>query len=559
MSLLQIANGRVIDPTHGVDEEPRDVWIRDGVVVDRPSDPEVRADRVIDARGCVVMPGGVDIHSHIAGSKVNASRIYRPEERRAEDGNARTVTDMFRGGTSGSCPSTELTALQYVGLGYTTANDAAIAPSGARLAHLELADLPLIDKSFLVLMGNHRHVLETIARGESSHLEMFVNWVLRSTRAIGVKVVNPAGVENWKQGYGNLSDLDQSDVDVGVTPRQTLVALAQTVDELGVPHPIHVHGLNLGLPGNAATTLDTFRALGGHRAHFAHVQFHSYEGDPHEPGKMTSGVERLAEWVNAHPEVTLDVGQVLFGSTTSMTGDSPTGEFLARLSGRKWISHDVEMETGCGVLPIVYSDKNRVHALQWSIGLEWFLRVNDPWQVALSTDHPNGASFQAYPELMALLMDRGLRRDTLDRLPESVRETTPLRDLDREYTLTEIATITRAAPARMLGLTHKGHLGPGADGDVTVYQPDDDLRRMFAMPRYVIKAGEVVLDDTQPRVRVGGKTHHVDLTEPPDSELAAIRDWFDTCATTGFANFPIPDEMLPDARAVGPAVKRSLR
>ena len=67
------------------------------------------------------------------------------------------------------------------------------------------------------------------------------------------------------------------------------------------------------------------------------------------------------------------------------------------------------METGCGVVPINYDDKNAVHALQWAIGLEWFLRVDDPWQVALSTDHPNGGSFLAYPQIIALLMDRGLR------------------------------------------------------------------------------------------------------------------------------------------------------
>ena len=102
----------------------------------------------------------------------------------------------------------------------------------------------------------------------------------------------------------------------------------------------------------------------------------------------------------------------------------------------------------------------------------------------------------------------------------------------------------------MLGLTHKGHLGPGADGDVTVYQADDDLRHMFAMPRYVIKAGEVVLDDTQPRLRVEGETHVVDLDEPPDGELSPIRDWFDRFATTQFTNFPIPDETLPNVRPV---------
>ena len=93
-------------------------------------------------------------------------------------------------------------------------------------------------------------------------------------------------------------------------------------------------------------------------------------------------------------------------------------------------------------------------------------------------------------------MDRGHRADVLERLPDAgpgpvaAWPTWPA-----NTRLSEIAIITRAGPARMLGLAHKGHLGPGADGDVTIYAPDDDKERMFALPRYVIKAGEVVLDD----------------------------------------------------------------
>ena len=60
----------------------------------------------------------------------------------------------------------------------------------------------------------------------------------------------------------------------------------------------------------------------------------------------------------------------------------------------------------------------------------------------------------------------------------------------------------------MLGLTNKGHLGPGADGDVTIYAPDDDKERMFALPRYVIKAGEIVLDDGELRAAPDGQTLH---------------------------------------------------
>ena len=223
---------------------------------------------------------------------------------------------------------------------------------------------------------------------------------------------------------------------------------------------MHLHGLNLGLPGNAATTLETLQALDGHRAHLAHIQFHSYGGTIGDTSSVTSDVARLADYVNTHANLTVDVGQVLFGETTSMTADGAVGQFLHSVTGRKWLSHDVELETGCGVVPITYDDKNFVHALQWAIGLEWYLRVDDPWRIAMSTDHPNGGSFLAYPQIIALLMDRGLRADLLKRLPERARARTRLADLSREYSLAEIAIITRAAPARMLGLTAEGPSRP---------------------------------------------------------------------------------------------------
>jgi len=41
--------------------------------------------------------------------------------------------------------------------------------------------------------------------------------------------------------------------------------------------------------------------------------------------------------------------------------------------------------------------------------------------------------------------------------------------------LYEIAILTRANPARTIGMAwRKGHLGAGADGDVTVYDIDPD-------------------------------------------------------------------------------------
>ena len=53
----------------------------------------------------------------------------------------------------------------------------------------------------------------------------------------------------------------------------------------------------------------------------------------------------------------MDVGQVLFGSTTSMTGDGPLGYFLHQVTGKKWTSADTEMEAtfnlGLGMLAVV--------------------------------------------------------------------------------------------------------------------------------------------------------------------------------------------------------------
>jgi formylmethanofuran dehydrogenase subunit A len=541
--LLKIAGGRVIDPQHGVDEEPRDVWIKNGQVIEPPTDPDLRPDRTIDARGYIVMPGGVDIHCHVAGAKVDASRLLRPEERRLESGKARHEHNHFQGGTLGSCPSASITGQLYSGMGYTSVNDAAIAPAGAYLAHEELADTPLVDRSMLVLAGNHRYMLEVLASGEHELIEPFVRWLVRRSGSLGIKVVNPGGIEAWKQGKGRITKLDDPVPEFGVTPRMILESLCKASQNIGLPHAVHLHSLNLGLPGNTATTIETLAALAGLPVHLAHVQFHSYGGNPNDPGSLTADVGQLVEHLNTHPEVSVDIGQVLFGPTTVMTADGATAQYLSGLTGKKLLADHVELETGCGVMPIEYKDKNLVHAVQWATGLEWFLRVDNPWQVALSTDHPNGAAFTAYPELMALLADSTYRDECLARLPEAVRERTGLREISRSYSLSELAIITRAAPAKMLGLTHKGHLGTGADGDVTIYQPSDDLRKMFAMPRWVVKSGVVIVDDTEIRNLAAGVTHRSNVPELEPEALAPIRRWWKSNATSDWSSADIGTTM----------------
>ena len=137
----------------------------------------------------------------------------------------------------------------------------------------------------------------------------------------------------------------------------------------------------------------------------------------------------------------------MFGPAMTMTADAHVSAVLRDLDGGKWLNHDTEVETGCGIVPYTYRAGNYVHALQWGIGLELFLLGQDPWQVMLSTDHPNGGSFLSYPKLIRLLMDRAFREDQMGRANQkAIRRTALLDGLDREYTLNEIAIITRAAP-----------------------------------------------------------------------------------------------------------------
>jgi formylmethanofuran dehydrogenase subunit A len=536
---LRITGGRVYDPANGVAGEQRDVCLRDGKVVD-----DVPADATrIDARGMVVMPGGVDIHAHIAGPAVNAARRLAPEEHRAD---VHERSAVMRSGTGGTVPSTFVTGYRYALLGYTTVVEAAAPPLAARHVLAELRDTPMIDAAFLVLLGNNVALFDLIRR-DPARVRDAVAWWLEATGGYGVKLVNAGGVERWKRGRGDVTSLDDEVADV--TPRQVIEAIAAAVHELELPHPVHVHCSNLGVAGNWRTTLDTLHTLEGRRAHLAHLQFHAYGGRP--GGRLRSRAPDLAEYLGAHPEFSADVGQVMFGPATTMTADAPVSERLRDVTGGKWVNADTEVETGCGIVPFTYREKNYVHALQWGIGLELFLLSRDPWRLVLSTDHPNGGSFLSYPRLIRLLMDRDFRNDQLRRANKrAIQRTVLLDDLDREYTLEEIAIVTRAGPARLLGLRDKGHLGAGADADVTIYDERADREEMFATPRYVIKGGRVIVRDGELVEALAGDLLRVEAPYDPAVD-DVLRDRFEERYTVQFENYPVSEPwLLEPARRV---------
>ena len=455
--LIKLSGGTVYDPVHGINGEQRDIFLRDGYITRKPG-VNTRVNKTYDLTGKIIMAGAIDIHTHIGGGKVNIARVMLPEDHRNDPVKRTSIT---RSGCGHAAPSTLTTGYRYAEMGYTACFEPAMLPFNARQAHMEMSDTPIIDTGAYAMLGNDDFFLRMLSRHKGQEfISDYVGWIINATKALGIKVVNPGGISAFKFNQRKL-DLDEKHIYYDVSPREVIIALARAVRELGIPHPLHVHGCNLGVPGNLESTLNTIKAIEGMPLHLTHVQFHSYgtEGDH----KFSSGAAEVAEAVNANPNISIDVGQILFGQTVTASGDSMyqyKGHWHAEPN--KWVVMDIECDAGCGVVPFRYRDKNFVNALQWAIGLELFLRVNDPWRIFLTTDHPNGAPFTSYPHLIRLLMDRSFRNDMLSTINKDAAASCYLSELDREYSLYEIAIMTRAAPARSLGLKNRGHLGAGA-------------------------------------------------------------------------------------------------
>ena len=528
--LTVVAGGRVIDPAHGRDA-PGDVWFEDGRIV-APPHPGRAADARHDAAGAIVLAGGIDIHSHIAGSNVNTARLLLPELRGEAGFDAAPV-------------SSEIGRL-YAAMGFTLVVEPAISPHVALPAHLEMAAIPFIDRAILAVLGNEDFLLRLLHDGAGeAAIADYAARMLAGSRALGVKCVNPGAAAAFKDG-ARAFGLDDVVPRWGVSARTVINALQRAVRAAGIPHPLHLHCANLGLPGNVETALATIAAADGMPLHLAHLQFYAYGREG--PRGFSSAAPRLAAAVNAHPHITADVGQVMFGQTVTISSDV-LRQFNGRHTGhpRKWAILDGDGNGG-GIVPFRYRRTSFVNAVQWAAGLELFLLIDDPARVFFTTDHPNGAPFTAYPDLLALLMDRQLRAQWIATLPQEAMAATTLPALTREYTWPEIATMTRAAPARLLGFSDRGHLAPGARADIAVYRPQADLAAMF-------RHAELVFKDGVPIMRAGavGQPHAgrvLHLAPGFDHAIEGhLGKFYDEIYGVPPSAFDVPDFALPDPAA----------
>ncbi|HLC00399.1 MAG TPA: formylmethanofuran dehydrogenase subunit A [Candidatus Bathyarchaeia archaeon] len=546
---LLIKNGFVFDPINGINGEKMDIAIKNGKIVEKVHG---HRGKTIDATGLTVMPGGVDIHTHIAGGEVNTGRIVRPEDH-VKDVVSKTL--LTRSGTGYSIPSTFVTGYRYSKMGYTTVMNPSMAPLEAKHTHEELNDIPLLDKASYPLIGDWWFVLEYLRKGDLVGCARHVAWMLETTKGYAIKIVNPGGLESW--GFGkNVHSIDDEVPNFCITPREIVRGLAKVNTMLNLPHTIHLHTNNLGLPGNYVTTLETMKCLedlstdGKPVGHITHLQFSSFGGDGW--GNMCSAAEEISKYINAHNHMTFDMGQVIFTDTTTMTADGPFEYTLYQLSGHKWVNSDIETETSGGIIPFHYKKSNAVNATQWSIGLELALMITDPWKMFLTTDHPNGGPFFAYPKIIAWLISNKARMATLKKCHKKAQKKSLLTSINRELSLYELAIVTRAGQAKALGLKNKGHLGVGADADVAIYNVNPEtidiarkyktVRRAFRNAAYTIKDGKIVVKDGEVVQHADGRTMWVDVETAQQEKVDEdMKLKFKQYWTVEYDNYPVFD------------------
>jgi len=385
-----------------------------------------------------------------------------------------------------------------------------------------------------------------------------VAWMMTATKGYAIKIVNPGGSEAWGSGR-NVSGIDDEVPYFGITPREILRGLCKVNKLLNLPHTIHVHTNNLGKPGNYLTALDTMKCVEDLASdskpaiHITHCQFCAFKGSNWRT--LRSGAEEIAKYVNNHSHVTLDMGQIIFTDTTTMTADGPFQYTLYELTGNKWVNHDVETETTSGIVPFRYRRKSYANAIQWSIGLELALLVTDPWKIFMTTDHPNGGPFTSYPRIIAWLMSKKAREATLKRINPRARSRSLLPSIERELTFNELAIMTRAGQAKALGLKDKGHLGIGADADIAIYDLNPEmtdpsrkyktLRKAFKQAAYTIKSGEIVAKNGEILKPVEGATMWLDVQVSNPIEITdEMKKRFREYWTVEYENYPVTENYL---------------
>jgi cytosine/adenosine deaminase-related metal-dependent hydrolase len=420
-----LRNARVIDPQNGIDGQ-RDIGVIDGLIAEVSEAIAGTAPDDHDLAGLAAVPGIIDLHVHVS---------------------------PWLGGRVGH----RMLALA----GVTTALDMAGPIEGVvSLARDHGAGLNIACINYI----RPGHTVKTTDPG-ADELRDLLQASLRAG-AIGLKLLG-----------GHFP----------MTPDAAARAIAVAAEEGAY---VAFHAGTLATGSHIDGMLEACELAAGHPLHMAHIN--SYTRGLVRPA-MTEGEEALAA-LQAHPNLTSESYLSPINATSAKCSDG-TPESLQT---RNWLKIGGFEPTEAGLAEAIEGGWALLNEeTQDTVVLATGRAAVDAWR-ARNTEL--GVSFMANPSEPRLRLATAKGEDgrfIVDALatdgggiPRNVIVEMGLALVRLEaWTLADFVQKSSTAPARALGLANKGHLGIGADADISVL----DLERL--RPKMSFVAGATIMRD----------------------------------------------------------------
>jgi len=494
---LIIKNGFIYDPINNIEGEIKDILVESGKVVDKFSNNDDIKE--INANGKTVIPSAIDIHTHVASQQINWARLLGSNN------------DKFKEVWGGL--TLENIAKDYISMGYTFILEANVFPSLAKQAIFNFQQIPVLDKAMLLNISNLWPLELEFQKGKINNMAVFISDLLSKTFAFGFKVYNPFECEAWN--FKELrEDLSEQGRLYNFSALDVYENVVKCVESLGLPHSTHAHieGYeNVIGKENLFKVLEKVKSLEiepslrtssnikrAQILHLAHVNSYSFDGDN----------TNLINFLNENPNFSADLSFIGFNQinpiitsdrrliNSMLTTDSIDNPY-------KLISSAVEFE-GDSFVSMRSLHKSDYHACTlWANALDLALNAKNRYQLSLSLNFPNYANITDIPEITTWLISKEARENYMKGMNDTFLKKNTLLSNEKELSFSEFVCLTRANPAKALGLgSIKGTLGLNSDADINIIDiniKDTDLSKEYEKLKsslskieYVIKSGKIV-------------------------------------------------------------------
>ena len=157
-------------------------------------------------------------------------------------------------------------------------------------------------------------------------------------------------------------------------------------------------------------------------------------------------------------------------------------------------------------MPLEYIRSDPTSAVQWATGLELLLLFPDPTRMFLTTDHPNGGPFTAYPQVIEWLMNRPRAMQCCISASGCANRKADCPNGTGVWSRGDFCHDFQG-PAKALGACSSWAFGCWALlAEIRCYKKQADFRKMFENPDWVMHHGQVIVKDGKIRKYSEGRT-----------------------------------------------------